>query len=96
MKNYILITFLTIMMVGVTSAYAQDSKAKTKDFHCYSAWKKDWKVDKKNFKEHKKMWQDRPWAAARKHRKACKKAWKSERNEWEHEHGYNRHGYFWY
>ena len=95
MKNFLL-TFLAIVLLGVTNMYAQDSKTKSKDFHCYGAWKKDWKADKKMYKVHKKMWQDRPWAAARKQRKADKKAWKSERNEWEFNHGYNRHSYFWY
>ena len=96
MKHRILITFLAILLLGVTNSYAKDTKTDKKDFHCYSAWKKDWKSDKKAYKAHKKMWQDRPWAAARKKRKSEKKAWKSDRNEWEHKNGYDRHSYFWY
>ncbi len=95
MKN-ILITFLSIMLFSVSSAFAQDKKACCReDFHCYRAWKKDWKSEKKAYKVHKKMWQDRPWAAARKERKSHKKAWKSERKEYQHVHGYGYHD-FWY
>ncbi len=98
MKN-ILLTFMAFLLFSVTSAFAHDPKSEDtkecKDFHCYRAWRKDWKADKKEFKMHKKMWQDRPWAAARKERKAYKKSWKSERKEWQHVHGYEYHD-FWY
>ena len=101
MKN-ILLTFLAFLMLSVSSAFEHEPKSEDsidtkecKDFHCYRAWRKDWKADKKEFKMHKKMWQDRPWAAARKERKAYKKSWKSERKEWQHVHGCGYHD-FWY
>lgn len=92
MKNYVLLAFLSIALIGANSASAHgddDSKSSTKEFHCYKAWKKDWKADKKEYKARKKMCQDRPFAAARKHRKAHKKAWKSEMKEHNHTHYYH-------
>jgi hypothetical protein len=87
MKNYVLLAFLSFALLGANSASAHDgdgSKSESKEFHCYKAWKKDWKSDKKEYKAKKKMAQDRPFAAARKHRKSQKKAWKSERKEHNH------------
>jgi hypothetical protein len=45
------------------------------DFHCYRAWKKDMKREKKECYA-KEMEGYRPFAAERKRRKAMKKAWK--------------------
>ncbi len=91
MKNYVFTAFLSIALIGANSASAHggDSKSDSKEFHCYKAWKKDWKSDKKEYKAKKKMDQDRPFAAARKHRKAHKKAWKSEMKEHNHTHYYH-------
>jgi hypothetical protein len=45
------------------------------DFHCYRAWKKDLKREKKECLA-KELEVCRPFAAERKRRKAMKKAWK--------------------
>lgn len=90
MKNYVLLAFLSFALLGATGASAHgDDNSETVEFHCYKAWKKDWKSDKKEYKARKKMCQDRPFAAARKHRKAHKKAWKSEIKEHNHTHYYH-------
>ncbi len=92
MKKYVLLAFLSMALIGANSASAHgddDSKCESVEFHCYKAWKKDWKSDKKEVKARKKMCQDRPFAAARKHRKAHKKAWKSEIKEHNHTHYYH-------
>ena len=79
-------------MLSATASSAHDeskSSCSSKEFHCYKAWKKDWKSDKKEVKARRKMYQDRPFAASRKHRKAHKKAWKSEVLEHNHSHYYH-------
>lgn len=92
MKNYILLSFLSLALMSATASSAHDeskSNGSCKEFHCYKAWKKDWKSDKKEVKARRKMYQDRPFAASRKHRKAHKKAWKSEALEHQHTHYYH-------
>jgi len=92
MKNYILLSFFSLALMSATVASAHehdDYKSSCKEFHCYKAWKKDWKSDKKEVKARRKMFQDRPFAASRKHRKAHKKAWKSEVLEHQHTHYYH-------
>jgi len=91
MKNFVLLAFLSIALFGANraSAHGDESNSESVEFHCYKAWKKDWKSDKKEYKARKKMCQDRPFAAARKHRKAHKKAWKSEIKEHNHTHYYH-------
>ena len=97
MRNYIVIALLSVMLLSFSSAFAfdHDAKSSNRDFHCTKAWRKDWKADKKEFKIHRKMFQDRPYAAARKQRHAYKKAYKSERREWEHINCCDHHDY-WY
>lgn len=89
MKNYFLLACLSVALIAANTASAHDDDREAREFHCYKAWKKDWKSDKKEVKARRKMCQDRPFAAARKHRKAHKKAWKSEMKEHNHVHYYH-------
>ena len=88
MKKFLFITFLSIIILGI----AQSSDAQ--NYHCYKAWKKDWKSDKKDSKIHKKMWHDNQRAADRKYYKAKKKAYKTERKEYEHKHDRSHDSYW--
>jgi hypothetical protein len=103
MKNYILIPFFTMMALGATSASAHDKNEEKKsccskefnpdDFHCYRAWKKEFKREKKMYKADL-IECYRPWAAERKRRKACKKEWKRDMIEHDHQYGYDH--YYWF
>lgn len=99
MKNYILVSFLSLALVGATNSFAEDRNAEKEktcnpaDFHCYRAWKKQLKKEKKEYKA-KYMCEYRPWAAERKMRKAHKKAWK--RDMLEYSHGYDHGFWYWY
>jgi hypothetical protein len=75
MKNLTLIVLLLIGSLVATSASAQCSH------HCWKAEKKEYKMCKKSGKIHRKMFNDRVYAAARKHRKACKKHYKMHMKE---------------
>ena len=80
MKKFLFIAFLSVILMGV----AQSSQAQ--HYHCYKAYKKDWKSDKKEGKIHKKMWHDNWRAAQRKYHKQRKKEYKTTRKEFEHDH----------
>jgi hypothetical protein len=102
MKNYILVPFLSLALIGATnvsvSAKEGDSKESKAccshdEFHCSRAWKKELKRTKKEYKA-KYLCDYRPFAAERKMRKACKKAWKRDMIEHDHVNGYER--YYWF
>lgn|ERR1043165_9617331 len=97
MKNYILIPFLSLALVGATNVSAKDNnkdeKCCSEEFHCWRAWKKELKRSKKEYKA-KYLCDYRPFAAERKRRKACKKAWKRDMIEHDHVNGYER--YYWF
>jgi hypothetical protein len=104
MKNWILVSFLSLALAGGTDATAHEKNSKESsccsddmwggDFHCYRAWKKEFKREKKLCKA-ESIECSRPWAAERKRRKACKKAWKRDVIEYDHKYGYD-HYYWWY
>lgn len=110
MKNLILASFLSLALAGTTNAIAHEKCSKegrcaeatcsddhdmwSGDFHCYRAWKKEFKREKKLCKA-ESIECYRPWAAERKRRKACKKAWKRDVIEYDHRYGYD-HYYWWY
>lgn len=63
------------------------------DYHCWRAWKKDLKREKKICKAH--YWECyNPWVAERKWRKAHKKAWKRDVIEHDHIYGYDHDYWF--
>ncbi len=71
MKNYIIITLLSLGLLAGTTLSAQD-------YYGPRASKKDWKMHKKEGKIHKKMFNDRHGSATRKRQKARKKNFKME------------------
>ena len=88
MKKYLVIAFLSIILIGaVNISYGQD-------YHCYRAWKKDYKAEKKEAKIHKKMFRDRWRGAERKRYKYYKKVYKTDKKEYEHRH-YHDDDYYW-
>jgi hypothetical protein len=106
MKKLVLIPFASLLVLGATSAFAQDRNSDEEKsscheksscneyFYCYRAWKKDMKRQKKLCLA-AEMSDYRPFAAERKRRKACKKAWKRDILEHQHEmYGYG-HDYWW-
>jgi hypothetical protein len=103
MKKYILLPFVSMLLLGATNSYAQDknddenSSSKEcchKEFSCYKAWKKDMKRQKKLCLA-EEMECYRPFAAERKRRKACKKAWKRDILEQSHNTAGWGHDYWW-
>ena len=88
MKNILLIAFLSFILVSAAGM------ANGQDYHCYKAWKKDWKADKKEAKIQKKMFRDRGHAAERKRYKYYKKSYKTDKKEWEHKHNRD-YDYYW-
>jgi hypothetical protein len=74
-----------------TVASEKESGDCDRDFHCYDAWRKDLKREKKEFKARERWYEDRPESADRKLRKADKKAWKSGAKEYDHKYGWDGH-----
>jgi hypothetical protein len=63
------------------------------NYHCWRAWKKDVKREKKICKA--RYWECyNPWVAERKWRKAHKKAWKRDVIEHDHVYGYDHNYWF--
>ena len=69
MKNFIFVTLFILGLIATTGSSAQMMYAR-------KAYRKDWKMDKKDSKVGSKMFRDRPRAAARKRHHAYKKSWK--------------------
>ncbi len=95
MKKHLLIPFLALMFLATGSASAQDKgKSDEKDsfieghykgdYHCYRAWRKDMKINRKQWQaEEMECW-----------RPAYRKAWR--RDMIEHEHRTDRYDHDWW